>query len=108
MSIQTKAKKIALKELGDIKYMHADMVVGLLGAVVRYEGMSICQEVIDGMKDALIDYFFDGLDPEWENYGTYQWFENMSPDWFSLKPSDNPKYASQIQCNKSPNDFKEK
>jgi len=106
MSLQTKAKKITLKELEGIKYMHADMVVGLLGAVVRYEGMSICQEVIDGMKDAIIDYFFDGCDPEWESYGIWQWFENMSPDWFTLKPNDNPRYAPQIQCSKKPSDFK--
>ena len=100
MSVRSKAKRISLDQIQDIRYMWSCHVVGLLGTLVMNYSLPLNQFTIDGMKDALIDHFFDGFDPEWEEYGMWQWFENMNPSWFEIKNSD-------FRCNKLPKDFTE-
>jgi len=99
MNNYDRAKKISSDLISDIKYMYADHVIGILGTLVSNYGLPLDQDTIDGMKDALIDYFFDGFDPDWNSYGMWQWFENLNPSWFEIKNGT-------IDCNKSVKDFK--
>jgi len=93
-----RSKKISSGLISDMKYMYVDTVIGLLGTLVLNYRLSLSQDTIDGMKDALIDEFFYGLDPDWKDYGTYRWFEEVNPDWFEIRNAD-------FYCNKFPKDF---
>jgi len=100
MSDYNKSKRIADELVSGFKYMYTSNVIGLISTLVCNYSLPLSQETINGVKDALIDHFFDGMDSEWEDYGMWQWFENLNPDWFREEKDS-------LYCNKSPKDFKE-
>jgi hypothetical protein len=83
-----KAKRLASKLCRDSKYMYRSHVTGVIATLVFNYGMSLSQEMIDGVKEALIDHFFYGLDPEFDDEEMYFWFENLSPQSFEIKGKD--------------------
>ena len=95
-----KAYAITKDQISDMKYFYWDGVVGLVGIVCQNYGVPLSQDTLDGIKQAIVDDFFGNVEPEWDSYGLWQWWEKLSPDWFQLTTND-------IKCNKKPSDFKE-
>jgi hypothetical protein len=95
------ANKITESLISEIKYLYAENVVGILATLVCHYSLPLNQETINGMKDAVADHFFDGLDPDWDDYGMWQWWEGMCPEWFEQLP------ALTLRCHKMPKDFKD-
>jgi len=85
MNDYDKAKKVSLEYLENAKRLYPNQITGLLGVLVCHYTCALSQDTIDGMKDALIEHFFDGIDPEWENEALYNWFEGLNPSWFEEK-----------------------
>jgi hypothetical protein len=110
MSIKSRAYIIARDQLANLKYCYWDAVVGLIGTVCGNYDVPLTQENIDAIKEAIQDKFSPGVEFEWDSYGMWQWWENLSVEWFSLiptPPSFGKEYAPNIKCSKSPADFKE-
>ena len=105
------AYNIARDQVSNVKYLYWTQVVGLLGMVCGHHNMPLNQETIEGVKLAIIDELSDGVEIEWEEYGMWQWWDNLSADWFEMVPTKSlfggaPGPAT-IRCNKQPTDFKE-
>ena len=106
-----RAYKIAIDQIQDLKYLHYEELVGLIGVVCGAYNVPITKESLAGLKHAVEEYFGDGCELEWEDYEVWQWWEHMSPEWFELVPSKNlygtdTLCAPTIKCNKKPSDFK--
>ena len=91
--------KVTNSLLNNIKYMYDTQVIQILQLLVYSYSLPLTQDVIDGMKDALIDYFFDGFDPDWDSFGMWQWWEGLCPEWF-----EKTSYAT-LRPLKLPSDF---
>lgn len=76
-----KACKVTKYLLQDTKYLYTKNIGGIYTSLMHY-GVNPGQDAIDGMKDGIIDIFFDGLEPEWYNKEAYEWWENMTPEYF--------------------------
>lgn len=94
MENKTRAYTLTYYSLHDTvgnKHLYFAMVPGILAMLVK-KGLPLNQDTIDNMKDALMDYFYDGVEPENWNEIQWNWWEKMSPNYFEIKPiSDNPK-----------------
>lgn len=94
------AKRISLNLLDDIKYMYASSIVGILSMLVCNYGLPLEQDVVEGLKDAIVDYFYDGMDPDFDNYAMMKWFDGLNADWFELTDG-----GKSLKCNKNISDF---
>jgi hypothetical protein len=115
--MKTRAYEIAKDQIRDMAYLQIEWIVGLIGTVCGAYGEPLTQETLDDIKQAITDVFDGGVEHEWEDYGSWQWWENVCPEWFELVPSkpytghlsclNENHYAPNIKCSKMPSDFKE-
>ena len=80
-----KAYKITIKLIdGNIKNLRYPSVYirGVLSTLINNYGLSKSQEVIDGFKEAIIDFMSDiyGCEPTFYNDEAYNYWENLSFD----------------------------
>jgi hypothetical protein len=109
--VSHRAYQITKDQIHDLKYLHYEQIVGLIGVVCGAHSIPITKQSLAGIKRAVEDYFGDGCELEWENYEVWKWWEHLSPEWFELVPSTNLynkelPCAPSIKCNKKPSDFK--
>jgi hypothetical protein len=106
-----RAYAITKDQISDMRYFYWEWVVGLVGVVCGAYSVPLTQEALEGIKKAVLDEFCGEVEIEWDSYGMWQWWENMSPDWFQLIPSkpgwQGQAIAPDIKCSKRPTDFKE-
>lgn len=96
MSIKEQAYQITLDQISEMNCFTWETIVSLVDIVCGTNQVPLTQEALDGIKQAVLDDFYGDTIPEWDSYQLWQWWENLSPDWFKLE----------IKCNKSPADFK--
>ena len=87
-----KAKAIMIHEFENLKYIYMDIAIGAIGKCLR-SGMIMSQEIIEAFKDALIETFFAGCEPDFENAEVSKWWENLTPE--TLKDLPNKKVKLQ-------------
>lgn len=78
---KSKAYRIATNLIHDTKYFYLSTLDGLILALPHYN-ISITEDSIADVKDAIIDHFCDGVEPEWEKESHWNYWEAISPDWF--------------------------
>lgn len=104
-----RAYAIASEQTHDLKYMYYSHIVGLVGVVCAHN-IPLNDDTIWGIKDAIVDEVYYGVEPEFDDYGLLQWWEQMEASWFEIKPGQmrgGIQYAGEIKCNRKPADFKE-
>ena len=88
-NLYDKVYKHAIDSLVEVKYLYAEMFVGLILAC--YNRYPVKQEAIDACKDALIEQLYDGMDIEFEDE------KLVKPRWLVIIKHDCGKY--QIRYN---------
>ena len=78
-----KALRVTKFILKVTKYLYTKYIGGVYTSLMHY-GVAHGQDAIDGMKDGIIDIFFDGLEPEWFSMEACKWWDDMKPEYFYL------------------------
>lgn len=100
------AVKVTTKLIYELKYFYWESLTGLVKMCLD-SGCSLNQDTINGIKDAIIDDMYCGMEPEFEEYGMWQWWESLSYEWFLIKEQKHfdGKLVSYVECTKKPKDF---
>lgn len=81
----SKAYRITINNIKGSKYMYMNMITGVLATLVNNYNLPLNQNTINDMKDAFIDYFYDGVEPENWNDKQWKWWDNLSPNYFNYE-----------------------
>jgi adenylate kinase family enzyme len=76
------AMKQTLILLNGMKRLYFETLNGVYRTLLLY-GFPDTMETVEAMKDGIIEYFFFGIDPEWETEENYLTWESLSPEYFS-------------------------
>jgi hypothetical protein len=77
-----KAYRIATQSINDTKYLYTRDIPGVYATLVKQYLLPNTQDTVDGMRDAFIDIYFSGVEPEWYSMEAEKWWFGMTPDYF--------------------------
>ena len=104
----SKAFKIAIKEIQDLNSFYIELLPALVITVGHVHNAGMTQETIEACKLALLDYFDDGCEHEWQSDLEWKYWEEINIDWFS--PYETTRFGSkekfvEWKCNKHINNL---
>lgn len=98
LTIKQQAYHITLDQIDEMEYFSWETIVCLVDIVCGTYQVPLTAEALDGIKSAILDDFYGEFEPRWEPLEFYQWWVNLSPEWFELTP--------QFKCKVFPRDFR--
>jgi hypothetical protein len=96
MDPKEQAYQITLDQISEMEFFSWETIVCLIEIVCEKYRVPLTQHSLNEIKRAVLDEFYGENQPEWDSYELWQWWENLSTDWFDLN----------FKCHKSPQDFK--
>lgn len=76
--------------IGD-KHSYFEFLVPACIAIVYKKGFPINEDTIYNLKEAILDYFYSGIEPENWTLQQHEWWDKMSPDYFEVIDIPNQK-----------------
>ena len=80
-----KAYNFVTKDIDGFKYLYIEHLLGIVNTFVHYR-IPITDDTIEGMKSALEDYFWSGIEPDWATMEAEKWWTDMNADSFVEVP----------------------
>lgn len=89
------------KNIRNLRYLSSITIPGIYSSLVTNYALGRNNEVSRGMKDALYDFIseniFGGMEPTFETQESYEWWENLSDEYFNEKGELKPEYRIRTQ-----------
>ena len=77
-----KAYKVTINLIKDTKRIYPQYLGGIFKTLLNYDCV-LDQDAIEGMKMAIMDNYYGGIEPDYHTLDAAKWWDNMTPEYIS-------------------------